>query len=73
MKRGETLMLPAWLSRLFDFLLAARDRARLAFPVPLAGLAGLGALFVAIPVVYIFLRAAGADLDDWQRLTWSFG
>lgn len=45
-----------------------RRRTRLAFPVPLAGLAGLVVLFVAIPVVYIFLRAAGADLDDWQRL-----
>lgn len=37
-------------------------------PLPLAGLAGLVALFVAIPLAYIFLRAAGAGLDDWQRL-----
>jgi len=30
--------------------------------------AGLVALFVAIPLVYIFIRALGADPEDWQRL-----
>lgn len=34
----------------------------------LAFAAGLVALFVAIPLVYIFIRALGADLEDWQRL-----
>lgn len=67
MKRGNSLVLPAWLSRRFDAH-PVRRPARLALPVPLAGVAGLVAVFVAIPVVYIFLRAAGADLDDWQRL-----
>lgn len=61
-------MLPSWLSRQIDLRHAACRRTYLAFPVPLAGLTGLVALFVAIPVIYIFLRAAGADLDDWQRL-----
>ncbi len=68
LKRGKTLMLPAWLSRYIDVRHAVRRRTSLAFPLSLAGLAGLVALFVAIPVVYIFVRAAGADLDDWQRL-----
>jgi iron(III) transport system permease protein len=49
------------------------NRIRLAFyrpavPVPLAVMAGLVAIFVAVPVVYIFLRAAGAETADWQRL-----
>jgi len=30
--------------------------------------AGLVALFVAIPLVYIFIRALGADAEAWQRL-----
>lgn len=30
--------------------------------------AGLVALFVAIPLIYIFIRAAGANPEDWQRL-----
>lgn len=30
--------------------------------------AGLVALFVAIPLIYIFIRAAGADPEAWQRL-----
>jgi iron(III) transport system permease protein len=30
--------------------------------------AGLVALLVAIPLVYIFIRAAGADPQDWERL-----
>ncbi len=34
----------------------------------LAIAAGLTALFVAIPLVYIFLRAAGAEAAAWQRL-----
>lgn len=34
----------------------------------LAIAAGLTALFVAIPLVYIFLRAAGAEPAAWQRL-----
>ncbi len=34
----------------------------------LAMAAGLVALFVAIPLIYLFLRAAGADPLDWQRL-----
>ena len=38
------------------------------FPLPLAGLAGLVALFVAVPVAYILIRAAGADPEAWQRL-----
>ena len=69
MKRGEALVPPAFLSTLKQLRLASRRlRTSPAFPVPLAGLAGLVALFVAIPVVYIFLRAAGADVNDWQRL-----
>ncbi len=67
MKRGDSLTLPAWLSRRFDAD-PVRRSAWFALPVPLAAAAGLVALFVAIPVVYIFLRAAGADLLDWQRL-----
>lgn len=69
MKRGEALVPPAFLSTLKQLRLASRRLSTSpAFPVPLAGLAGLVALFVAIPVVYIFLRAAGADVNDWQRL-----
>jgi len=34
----------------------------------LALAAGLVALFVGIPLVYIFVRALAADADDWQRL-----
>lgn len=60
-------MLSAWLSRHIG-VHSVRRRTSLDLPVPLAGLAGLVALFVAIPVGYILLRAAGADLDDWQRL-----
>lgn len=30
--------------------------------------AGLVALFVAVPLVYIFIRAAGAEPEAWQRL-----
>jgi iron(III) transport system permease protein len=41
-----------------------------AFPISprLLIAAGLVALFVAIPLVYIFIRAAGADMASWQRL-----
>jgi iron(III) transport system permease protein len=54
-------------------LIAKLDRLRLtsyrpAFPLPLAGMAGLVAIFVAVPFVYIFLRAAGAETSDWLRL-----
>jgi iron(III) transport system permease protein len=31
-------------------------------------IAGLVALFVAIPLVYIFIRALGAEAEAWQRL-----
>lgn len=41
---------------------------RLPLPSPLAAGAGFVALFVAVPVGYIFLRAAGADAEAWQRL-----
>ena len=34
----------------------------------LAIAAGLVSLFVAIPLVYIFIRALGAEPDGWQRL-----
>ncbi len=34
----------------------------------LAIAAGLVALFVAVPLVYIFIRAFGADAESWQRL-----
>jgi iron(III) transport system permease protein len=69
MKRGEVLMLPAWITRTgLGRHVSRRLRTSLAFPSPLAGLAGLVLLFVAIPVAYIFLRAAGADPADWQRL-----
>ncbi|HAV77272.1 MAG TPA: iron ABC transporter permease [Anaerolineae bacterium] len=34
----------------------------------LAIAAGAVALFVAIPLVYIFIRAADADIESWQRL-----
>lgn len=34
----------------------------------LALAAGLVALFVAVPLVYIFIRAAGAEPEAWQRL-----
>ena len=34
----------------------------------LAFAAGLVALFVAIPLVYIFIRALGAEAEAWQRL-----
>lgn len=41
-------------------------------PVPfsprLALAAGLVAFFVAVPLVYIFIRALGADPEDWLRL-----
>lgn len=47
---------------------ARLNRRPLAFPLPLTALAGLVALFVAIPAVYIFIRAAGASAEDWQRL-----
>lgn len=30
--------------------------------------AGLVALFVAVPLIYLFLRAAGAEAEAWQRL-----
>lgn len=29
---------------------------------------GLVGLFVSIPVIYIFIRALGADIEDWKRL-----
>lgn len=34
----------------------------------LAIAAGLVALFVAVPLIYLFFRAAGAEADAWQRL-----
>ena len=34
----------------------------------LALAAGLVALFVAVPLLYIFIRAAGAEPEAWQRL-----
>jgi iron(III) transport system permease protein len=34
----------------------------------LAIAAGLVALFVAVPLIYLFVRAAGAEADAWQRL-----
>ena len=57
----ERLRRPGW-------WFARRPGARPAIPLPLAGLSGLVALFVAIPVAYIFIRAAGAEAGDWQRL-----
>jgi iron(III) transport system permease protein len=56
-----------------DSIPTTLNRIRLAFyrpavPVPLAVMAGLVAIIVAVPVVYIFLRAAGAETADWQRL-----
>lgn len=68
MKRGAHWIPPARLARQNDARRAQNRRASPAMPLPLAGLAGLVALFVAIPLAYIFLRAAGAGLDDWQRL-----
>ena len=62
MKRSNALRPPALISWL------NRRHTRSAVPVPLAIMAGLVALFVAIPTVYILLRAAGADTDAWQRL-----
>lgn len=41
---------------------------RMRLPIPLLGLAGLVVLLAAVPAVYIFLRAAGAEADAWQRL-----
>jgi iron(III) transport system permease protein len=44
-------------------------RRRLEFKAPWLGLAaGAVALFMAVPLVYIFLRAAGADETAWIRL-----
>jgi len=34
----------------------------------LAIAAGLVALFVAVPLIYLFVRAAGAEADAWERL-----
>ncbi|MCL4271626.1 MAG: iron ABC transporter permease [Anaerolineales bacterium] len=34
----------------------------------LAIAAGLVALFVVVPLIYLFVRAAGAEADAWQRL-----
>lgn len=34
----------------------------------LAIAAGLVSLFVAVPLIYLFVRAAGAEADAWQRL-----
>ena len=62
MKRSHALQPPA----VFDWL--NRQRTNAAIPLPLAGMAGLVALFVAIPMVYILVRAAGADAEAWQRL-----
>src|SRR3990172_12400567 len=41
-----------------------------AYPISprLAIAAGLVALFVAIPLTYIFIRALGAEPDAWERL-----
>lgn len=56
-------------SRISNWRLALlRTKNNPAFTLPLAGLAGLVVLFVAIPLVYIFLRAAGADAEAWHRL-----
>jgi iron(III) transport system permease protein len=41
---------------------------RMSLPIPLVGLAGLVVLLATVPAVYIFLRAAGAEADAWQRL-----
>ncbi|WP_298008985.1 MULTISPECIES: iron ABC transporter permease [Anaerolinea] len=38
------------------------------FSPRLAFAAGLVGLFVAVPLIYIFVRALGADPADWQRL-----
>ncbi|GAB4491949.1 MAG: iron ABC transporter permease [Anaerolineales bacterium] len=38
------------------------------FSPRLALAAGLVALFVAVPLIYIFIRAIGASPDDWMRL-----
>ncbi len=69
MNRSDAPMPPALVSPL-QRLRAASNRltTRSASPVLLAGLAGLVALFLAVPVVYIFLRAVGADAEAWQRL-----
>ncbi|HBA92025.1 MAG TPA: iron ABC transporter permease, partial [Anaerolineaceae bacterium] len=69
MNRSDAPMPPALVSPL-QRLRAASNRltTRSAFPVLLAGLAGLVALFLAVPVVYIILRAVGADGEAWQRL-----
>lgn len=34
----------------------------------LAAAAGLVAVFIAVPLVYIFIRAVGAEAEAWQRL-----
>lgn len=50
--------------------LPTRFRLRFAsqIPLPLAGLAGLVTLLIAVPLVYILVRAAGADGEAWLRL-----
>jgi iron(III) transport system permease protein len=63
MNRSEALVQRILTSRLPSFRLPHR-----AFSHRLAFAAGLVALFVAVPVVYIFIRAAGADAEAWQRL-----
>ena len=69
MKRGEVTSFSGWMTRLGESWDSARRmRPGTVVPAPLVGMAVLVALFVAVPVVYIFIRAAGADITDWQRL-----
>jgi iron(III) transport system permease protein len=69
MNQSDDLSLEMLFSRISNWRLALlRTKNNPAFTLPLAGLAGLVVLFVAIPLVYIFLRAAGADAEAWHRL-----
>ncbi|PKO12428.1 MAG: iron ABC transporter permease [Chloroflexi bacterium HGW-Chloroflexi-10] len=69
MNQSDDLSLVTLFSRISNWRLALlRTKNNPAFTLPLAGIAGLVALFVAIPLVYIFLRAVGADSEAWQRL-----
>ncbi len=47
---------------------ASLRSSALSFSPRLAIAAGLVGLFVAVPLLYIFVRALGADPADWQRL-----
>jgi iron(III) transport system permease protein len=69
MKHCAFFVLPEWASRRGRTRpVSGRLRRGPTVPVLLAGAAGLVALFIAVPVVYIFVRALGADIGDWQRL-----